>query len=448
MINIKDRAKEFAVKAHMGQVRKNEKDKPMIIHPISVGNLLEAYGYDDNIIAAGYLHDVVEDTKYTLEDIEKFFGSDVASLVKGNTELDKSLSWEERKQHTIDELKTLPLRNKVIVCADKINNLEDLMLKFQKTGIRDFYAFNRGEEKQKWYYENIYNSLVYNEDKNNPMFKRLREVLDVVFNNKEDLYLKDTIFGDNSNYYLELKKLHAQKEELLRLKELCSLDRPFVIEFSGTPRTGKTTTINNLYDFFTKGGFNVSIVEEFTTSKYYKEEVKPIISEMTTGEANIYVIEQVYKQLLEVLNSDKDIIIIDRSLNDRQMWNYRCYLKGNLEESKYLEVRDKYERISRDLIDYLVITYADALTSLKRDYNNSLALEQRRFLNINNINEYNDSLRALEKLFERSVENFSIIDTSLMGTNEVSVNVAREIMPVMRKKCIKSFFKRYNLDNE
>lgn len=447
-MNIKDKAKEFAVKAHMGQVRKNEKDKPMIMHPISVGNLLEEYGYDDNVVAAGYLHDVVEDTKYTLEDIEKVFDSDVASLVKGNTELDKSLSWEERKQHTINELKTLPLRNKVIVCADKINNLEDLMLKFQKTGIRDFSAFNRGEEKQKWYYENIYDSLVYNEDKNNPMFKRLREVLDVVFDNKEDLYLKDTIFGDNSKYYLELKKLHAQKEELLRLKKLCSLDRPFVIEFSGTPRTGKTTTINNLYDFFTKGGFDVSIVEEFTTSEYYKEEIKPILSKMTTGDANMYIIEEVYRQLLEALDSDKDIVIIDRSLNDRQIWNYRCYLKGNLEEGKYLEVKDRYEKISRDLIDYLVLTYADALTSLKRDYNNSLALEQRRFLNIDNINEYNDSLGALEKLFERSVENFSIIDTSLMGANDVSVNVAREIMPVMRKKYIKSFSKRYNLDNE
>ena len=61
----------FAIKAHMGQVRKSEPDKPMIIHPLSVGMLLEEYGYDDNVIAAGYLHDVVEDTKYTIEEIEK-----------------------------------------------------------------------------------------------------------------------------------------------------------------------------------------------------------------------------------------------------------------------------------------------------------------------------------------------------------------------------------------
>ena len=111
-MNIKEKAKEFAIKAHKGQVRKNEKDKPMIMHPISVAELLEEYGYDDNVVAAGYLHDVVEDTKYTIEDIEKEFGKDIASLVMGASERDKSLSWEERKQHTIDETKILPLRNK------------------------------------------------------------------------------------------------------------------------------------------------------------------------------------------------------------------------------------------------------------------------------------------------------------------------------------------------
>ena len=87
-MNIKEKAKEFAIKAHKGQVRKNEKDKPMIMHPVSVAELLEEYGYDDNVVAAGYLHDVVEDTKYTIEDIEKEFGKDMASLVMGASERD------------------------------------------------------------------------------------------------------------------------------------------------------------------------------------------------------------------------------------------------------------------------------------------------------------------------------------------------------------------------
>ena len=124
MMDMKEKAKLFAIRAHMGQVRKSEPDKPMIMHPIGVGQLLESFGYDDNVVAAGYLHDVVEDTKYTIEDIEKEFGSDIASLVMGASEPDKSLSWEERKKHTIKETEKLPLRNKLVICADKINNLE------------------------------------------------------------------------------------------------------------------------------------------------------------------------------------------------------------------------------------------------------------------------------------------------------------------------------------
>lgn len=159
-VNIKEKAKLFAINAHKGQVRKSEPDKPMIIHPIGVGMLLEKYGYDDNVIAAGYLHDVVEDTKYTIEDIIDEFGEDIASLVNDASEPDKSLSWEERKKHTIEKTKSLPLRNKLVICADKINNLEDLMIKFQKNGERDFSSFKRGEKQQYWYYTNIYQSLV------------------------------------------------------------------------------------------------------------------------------------------------------------------------------------------------------------------------------------------------------------------------------------------------
>lgn len=445
IMDLKEKAKLFAINAHMGQIRKSEPDKPMIIHPISVGMLLEEYGYDEPVVAAGYLHDVVEDTKYTIEDIKREFGNEVANLVMSASEPDKSLSWEERKTYTIEETKKLPLRNKLVICADKINNLEDLMLKFQKSGKRDFSAFKRGEEQQKWYYTNVYESLIYGEDENLPIFKRLKNVLDIVFAEKEDLYLRDTIFDDNRNYYEELKKLHAQKVELQKLKALSVLSKPFVIEFSGTPRTGKTTTINNLYDFFKKGGFNTAVIEEFTTSRYYKEVFKQKYKDVSSTESNMAIIEEVTRQLEEALNSDKEIILIDRSINDRQIWNYRRYIRGDMPEEPYQEAREKYSAISSRLIDFLVITYAEPLTSLKRDYNSSLALEKRNFLNIDNLNEYNRSLKDLQELFETSVDDSILLDTSSMSMDKVSIEIASQIMPAMRKRYIKNFKQKYNL---
>ncbi len=444
-MNIKEKAKLFAIKAHMGQIRKNEPDKPKIMHPILVGNILEVYGYDDNLIAAGYLHDVVEDTKYTIEDIEREFGSDIASLVMGASEPDKSLSWEERKIHTIKEIRNLPIRNKLVVCADKIANLEDLYLKFEKSGNRDFSAFKRGEEKQKWYYTSIYESVVYGEYEDLPIFVRLKNVLDKLFLGKEDLFLKDTIFKDDEDYYAKLKKLHAEKLELLKLKELVTISKPFVIEFAGTPRTGKTSIINNLYDFFKKGSFNVSLVEEFTTSKYYKEKLKPEFNKMNICDKHIAINEEVYKQLCDVVKDDKDIILIDRSLNDRQIWNHRCFINGNMQENIYLETREKYTNLSKELIDYLVVTYTDSLTSLKRDYNSSLALENRSFLNINNIDDYNNNLLAVQDLFKSSVDEMTFIDTTNISMRDASVEIASQILPVIRKRYINEFKKKYNI---
>lgn len=235
------------------------------------------------------------------------------------------------------------------------------------------------------------------------------------------------------------------KMELQRLKKLCPLEKSFVIEFSGTPRTGKTTTINNLYDFFKKGGFSISIIEEFTTSKYFKEVFKQKYKDSSKLDSNIAIIEETVKQLQDEINTKKDIIIVDRSINDRQIWNYIRYKKNDMDTKMYNELQLKYKEISKELIDVLVITYADPITSLKRDYNSSLALEKRSFLNNENITEYNDSVKDLKELFENSVNSLILVDTSNINMNDLSIKVACEVMNVMRSKYIESFKKKYKL---
>ena len=407
--------------------------------------MLEEYGYDDNVVASGYLHDVVEDTKYTLDDIKNIFCDDIANLVNAASEPDKSLSWEERKKHTIEETKKLPLRKKLVIAADKINNLEDLSINFSKTGKRDFSKFNRGEEQQKWYYTNVYKSLIYNEDASLPIFQRLKDVLDVVFNKKEDTFLKDTIFEDNKRYYAKLKKLHAKKLEIKRLHDICRLKKPFVIEFSGTPRTGKTSTIHNLYDFFKKGGFKTTIIEEFTTSKYYKEVFKLKYKDSKSAETNLTIIEEVAEQLKKSINSDVDIILVDRSINDRQIWNYSHFIKGDMPKELYEESKEKFKNISKELIDCLIITYADPLVSLKRDYNCSLALERRSFLNLDNIDKFNKNLETLDSFFKTSVQTSLLLDTSKKSMNDVAIDVANKVLDSMKTKYIQNFKDIYEL---
>jgi len=437
-MNIKEKAKQFSIGAHKDQVRKNEPDKPMIMHPISVGMLLEEYGYNDDIIAAGYLHDVVEDTEYTLEDIERIFGNNIANLVKGASEPDKSLSWKKRKQHTINKTKELSFENKLVVCADKINNLEDLMLMFQKTRTRDFSRFNEGEEQQKWYYTGVYESIIFGQDSELPIFKRLKEVLDIVFYDKRNEKL-EAIFSSELTYYHKLLSLHSQKVELQNLKKLCKLPKSFVIEFCGTPRTGKTTVLKNLYDFFKKGGFSVNFIEELTTSKYYKEILLLQMKDMPIDELNIAIVREAEKQLREAIAKKDDIILIDRSLNDRAIWNYRRFARNDMTEEQYRKITEHYSAVSRELIDMLIISYVDSQTSLKRDYISSLALEERSFLNKENIDGYNQSMEQSMKIFGQSVDSIYRLDTTDVSPRDSSILIVENIMPVMRKKYIKEF---------
>jgi len=171
----------FATKAHKGQKRKIE-DIDMIFHPFTVGMLLQRNGCEEEVVAAGILHDVVEDTSYTFEDIEEELGEKVKSFVYDASEPDKSLSWEERKKHTIEHIKGAPLGSKLIVACDKINNLEDLYESIQKYGEEKSYsALNRGKDLQKWYYCTLYESCINGEDKNHPIFKRYKNILNKLF---------------------------------------------------------------------------------------------------------------------------------------------------------------------------------------------------------------------------------------------------------------------------
>ena len=432
-MNIIEETKKFAIEAHEGQRRKADKSKPMIIHPIDVANILTEYGFDDNVIAAGYLHDVVEDTKYTLEDIKKLFGTDIASLVDGATEPDKSLSWEDRKKYTIDRTKTLDLRHKAIICADKISNLEDLKILFEIKGKYDFSAFKRGFESQKWYYTEIYNNLIYNEEANNPMFIRLKKLIDQIFYNKKDDYIKNVIFEDNIEEYNKLTRLHYQKEELYKLKQLLE-NIPYVIEFTGTPRTGKTTLINNLYDFFKKKGFSVEVLEEFTTSKKYKKEIYPTLKDKYKNVVNTEIPKYVLKQLEESISNNPDIIIIDRSLFDRLIWVDRLHLKEGMSASEYEEYKELYLPLIKEKIDIIVATYTDALTSIKRDYKAHLSLEKRSFLNIDNVSEYNKSLLNMKDLANNSDINLHVFDTTNKNQREISFEIAMAILENMKEK--------------
>jgi guanosine-3',5'-bis(diphosphate) 3'-pyrophosphohydrolase len=115
----------IAAEAHRNQRRKDKVGTPYINHPITVAALASTVTSDTDIVVAALLHDVVEDTILTLDDVEQFCGKYVADIV-GEVTDDKKLPWAERKQAQIDHAPHLSDAAAIVKVADKIANVSDL----------------------------------------------------------------------------------------------------------------------------------------------------------------------------------------------------------------------------------------------------------------------------------------------------------------------------------
>lgn len=139
---------DFAAQCHEGQMRKNKEQKiPYFSHCAAVARLLENAGYGPEVVAAGLLHDVVEDAKVSVKALKERFGEKVAQLVDWVSEQDKSLPWVERKQSYLDRLKEAPKEAKAISCADKTHNMWSLIF-YKRAGYDPWSILNQDKGRE------------------------------------------------------------------------------------------------------------------------------------------------------------------------------------------------------------------------------------------------------------------------------------------------------------
>jgi (p)ppGpp synthase/HD superfamily hydrolase len=179
-MNLIDQVIEFAAYAHRTQKRKGTKI-PYISHPFAVGIILQQAGCKEEVVAAGILHDTLEDTETTEEDLLTLFGPVVLEIVMGCSEPDKGASWEERKQHTLDYLKDAPMSIRQVACADKLHNIRSIKSDLAKYGEEAWTRFKRGRESQQWYYTGLVESLGF--ASRFELLDQLKDEVDGVFGN-------------------------------------------------------------------------------------------------------------------------------------------------------------------------------------------------------------------------------------------------------------------------
>ncbi len=121
------RAFAFAAEKHSGQRRKGENAEPYVNHVAEVAHLLAmaVQGRDANLVAAGLLHDTLEDTETTWDELATTFNDDIASLVSEVTD-DKSLPKQERKRLQVEHAPSRTDRAKMLKLADKTSNLRGI----------------------------------------------------------------------------------------------------------------------------------------------------------------------------------------------------------------------------------------------------------------------------------------------------------------------------------
>ena len=175
----------FAVKAHDG-MRRKKSDAPYILHPMEAAVIVGTMTTDNEVIAGAVLHDVVEDTDTTIDDIQELFGDRIAELVCAESEnkrenLSAQSTWKIRKQETLDHLKTAPLDVKMITLGDKLSNIRAIYRDYNSIGDALWQRFNQKDKNEHyWYYQGIADCLT--ELKDYQVYKEYCALIDKTFN--------------------------------------------------------------------------------------------------------------------------------------------------------------------------------------------------------------------------------------------------------------------------
>jgi (p)ppGpp synthase/HD superfamily hydrolase len=167
----------FAARKHKDGLRKST-DIPYIAHPMEVMQILIENGCSQEVIIAGILHDTLEDTKTTPEEIQKHFGGHVLAIVQSESE-DKNKSWHERKSETVEQLQTASTETLLVCCADKLSNIRSMYADLYEIGDKLWERFNASKNDIQWYYESIVKSLSNISDTD--MYCELKEMVKEVF---------------------------------------------------------------------------------------------------------------------------------------------------------------------------------------------------------------------------------------------------------------------------
>lgn len=150
------KAIQFAARKHHHQLRAEEEPLPYITHLFSVALLVAEDGADDDTVSAALLHDTIEDTNTSREEIISAFNERVADLVESVSEVKiregKRVPWRERKNDYLARIASSDDETLLIAMADKVDNIESMLEEIEKNGLGIFKKLGHSPQEYLWYH--------------------------------------------------------------------------------------------------------------------------------------------------------------------------------------------------------------------------------------------------------------------------------------------------------
>jgi predicted NUDIX family phosphoesterase len=221
--------------------------------------------------------------------------------------------------------------------------------------------------------------------------------------------------------------LEAQAGEILRLLRARTAKRPLIIEFSGSPKSGKTTVIGVLSLFFRRNNFRV---ETFTE----RASISPIANRKGHPDFNVWVSCASLQGLIESMEKDIDLLILDRGLFDALAWNRLLARTGQItpQEAETIEAFFAMDRWTR-MVDLVCVMTCDPATSIEREYANQLTRKRGTIMEASILEQLNlamdDTLARCSPKFKRTI----VVDTTNTDTRRGAIEIAQQTLGVLRR---------------
>lgn len=182
-----DKAIKFAVDAHRGTERRG-KGFPYVVHTMEAMEIVASMTSDQQLLAAAALHDTIEDTDVTIEDLRKEFGDKVAAIVEAESDkfiegVSETDSWIGRKKAAIDRIAAAPIEAKMVALGDKLSNMRAIARDYSAKGDELWKIFHApgGKPDHEWHYRSLARSLAPLSD--TFAYKEFVSLIDQVFGN-------------------------------------------------------------------------------------------------------------------------------------------------------------------------------------------------------------------------------------------------------------------------